>query len=393
VGTIPVLLHVGTLVEMSLWASFCLLCVLFFVHDWSEGMKISYVRIVALVVLFSTMRVSGFTTLVPLVMMMLVDVFKNKMTRREILYTMSLVGVLLPVIVASVYIGTPATYHGVASLTPVIEANAHLLRRLQIVLQSGAFTTYIYNSIRFPLVLLLLLLPLFLVNNIKRFVLVVSLFVLYFVLFYSIAPDLWGNGRYQAEYIVPFIVYSMYLVSLYLSSKKYNVLGSCLLIGCIMINLYMYSHMSMFNKASLAQDVYFKAMKKRGDYFVWSQLSYDFDTALCEARQAGLAGHVYYSPGNGYGYFAEILSGYTVVQMRQEKAIVAGIGSGIGTTTAEDIISDKDIDMVLINGSSKNKETLNEHLSDALQKNGWLLWQTFTNREYGTTVYAIKRVH
>lgn len=389
-GTIPVLLHVGTLVEMSLWACFCLIFTLFIIEEWADGKKVEYVKVISVIVIFSCMRVSGFVTLVPVVGMMFFDYIQNKITRREVFHALIPIAVLVPVILAGAYIGTPSSYHGLLSLNPYIEANASLFHRLIVAITSGTFFTNVYDSIRFPLVIFLILLPFLIIRNSKKLSLVVPLFVMYFILFYSIEPGLWGHGRYQAEYIVPFIVYSMYLFSRLLGQKYKIVL---LVLGVsIMSNIYLYTHMSEMNTASFGQDVYSTAMKNRSGYFVLSELPYNFKDALQSAKQDGFAGKLYYSPGNGYGYFAEILSGYTVGEMKQEKLLVGNVGVGIGTTTAEIINVNKDISLVLINGSKNNRETLNEQLVYNLQKKGWLPWKEFANKEHGTVIYGFKRV-
>lgn len=389
-GTIPVVLHVGTLVEMSLWATFCLVFVLFVIDDWSEGKKIKYLKVISLIVIFSCMRISGFITLVPIIAMLGYDFFHRKINKKEVLYAVAPMTVLIPVIFASIYIGTPSSYHGAISFNPYIEAQASLFRRLHVAIASGTFFTNVYDSIRFPLVIVLALVPILVWRNTKKAVLVLSLFVMYFALFYSIEPGLWGNGRYQAEFVAPFIIYGVYLFSLVVSRwQKILIVVFCLV---IVNNLYLFTRMSEMNEASFGHDVYSTVMKKREGYFVWSELPYNFKEALQSAKQDGFAGNLYYSPGNGYGYFAEILSGYTVSEMQQQKSIISRIGVGIDEKTSDSIIADKDIRLVLINGSRKNKETLNERLATTLQKNGWVPWREFTNSIYGTTMYGFKRV-
>lgn len=390
VGTIPVLLHVGTLVEMSLWATFCLLVVLFTINSWCEGEKIHYVGIISLIVVLSCMRVSGFITLVPIVGMLMFDFFYKKIKLRDTVYALSPILVLLPIIFANVYIGTPASYHGLISLDPYVPAGSSLLERLYIALDGGYFFTHIYNSIRFPLLVVLVLLPLLLLRNVKKFLFVGGLFVLYFILFYSIAPGLWGNGRYQAEFVVPFIVYGMYLVGREIG-EKYKVVLLVLCI-CIVSNIYVYSHSSELNKASYGQDVYFDAMKKKGEYFVWSELPYNFKAALQQAKEEWFAGATYYSPGNGYGYFSEILSGYTVEEMQKQKSIISRVGVGISSSTARTVNFDNDVHLVLVNGSINNKDTLNEQMVSQLKKDGWGVWKEFKNEEYQTVLSGYIRL-
>jgi hypothetical protein len=390
-GTIPLLLHVGTLVEMSLWASFCILFVLYIIDAWSDGEAIDYCMVISVVVIFSCIRVSGFVTLIPILGMMYFDFLHTKISKKEAIYALIPILVLVPVIFASVYVGTPSSYRGLVSLNPYIEAHASLVERLKVAIFSGTFFTNVYDSIRFPLVIFLVILPMVVWKNIKKALLVIPLFLMYFVLFYSIEPELWGHGRYQAEYIIPFIVYSTFLFTLWVG-KKYHV-AVVVLCLCVISNLYFYTHMSEMNLGSFGQDTYSTAMKKRDRYFAWSELSYNFKEALQSAKNEGFGGRLYYSPGNGYGYFAEVLSGYSVNEIQQEKIIVSGVGVDIDSKTADRIISNKNIELVIINGSKNNKESPNEKMVSRLQKNGWIPWKEFTNEEFGTTMYGFRRPH
>lgn len=388
-GTIPVLFHIGGLVEMSLWTCLCLVLTLFFIDIWSEGKSVNYVQIVTLVVILSCMRVSCFIALIPIFGMMLYDYYHKKVTIADIRYALAPCLVLLPILFMSMYIGTPSTYHGVISLDPYVPENTNLIGRLGVAIHSGAFYTNVYNSIRIPLIFLLGIVPFIIFRNYKKGVLVTLLFTLYFVIFYSIEPGLWGHGRYIAEFIVPFIIYSIYLLSTL--CKRNSIFLIVLLISGSIYNVYSYIHIPEMNTYSIGQDVYSKAINKRGEYFALSEFPYSFDQALVEAKKDGYAGKLYYSPGNGYGYFTEILSGYTISEIHLEKLIISKIGVGIDEKTADVIIANKDVKLVLINGSPQNKGTLNEKLAYNLQNKGWTPWKQFSNEKYKTVLYGFIR--
>ena len=387
IGTIPVLWHVGTLVELSLWSAICFILVLFWIHDWCEGKKLNYLVIISSVVILSTMRVSAFITLVPIFIMMVLD-YKNNIVTKNVLYRIiPPILVLLPILFASFYLGAPSTYTGEMSLDPYIRADASLFERLVILFQSEGVITYMYNSLRFPLIFFLLVLPCAFVKNVKRGVLVSVLFVLGFILFYSINPIFWGHGRYQAEYLAPFVVFGVYLFSIWLY-KKNKYVAFFVVVVLTIINIYFYKHIQELNQATHGQDMYAVAIKERGQYFVLSEFPYNTNEALQVAKEDGYAGQIYYMSGNGYGYFSQILSGYSVAEMKKGKEIVSSLGDEI---TAREIDENKKIQLVLVNGSPKNKEALPQKLADELRGLGWVSWRDFSNNEYGTTLYGIRR--
>jgi hypothetical protein len=220
-------------------------------------------------------------------------------------------------------------------------------------------------------------------------ILVPGLWMVCFVLFYSIEPGLWGNGRYIAEYAAPFVIFAMYLLL-----EEYGVIRAValgLVMVCVLSNVYMYHQASTLNKASYGRDVYFYAMRKPGEYFIWSELPYSFTKALHKAQEDGFAGSLYYSPGNGYGYFAEMLSGYSVEEMKQQRDIILDIGVGLDASSSQRINQDKRIKLVLVNASENSTTTLNEQLLVSLQNNGWKPWHTFTNDVYHTALVGMVR--
>ncbi len=387
IGTIPVLWHVGTLVEPSLWAGICFVFVLFCINNWSNGKKLNYFVIISAIVLFSTMRVSSFITLIPIGIMMLIDYTNRILTKKEFLYSLVPTLILLPILFASFYLGTPSTYTGDISLDPYIPANASLFERLAVLFTSGGIMTYVYNSLRFPLVLFLLIIPCYFFGNIKRGALITLLFVVGCVLFYSINPVFWGHGRYQAEYLAPFIIFGIYISTywLYRRSKNLAVVFLTILIIC---NIYLYKHIGEMNSAMRGQDTYGIAIKKLGDYFVVSEFPYSFTYALQQAKNNGYAGKIYYATGNGYGYFSQILSGYSVDEMRQEKEIYTRIG---GDITAEKIDKETNIQLVLVNGSENNHKALPQKIADDLQTLGWVQWKEFSNDRFGTSIFGLQR--
>lgn len=389
VGTIPVLLHVGNLVELSIWASICFTFVLFTINDWANGENINYIKVISIITIFSLMRISSFITLAPIFVMMFFDFRKGKISKKEIIYSLSILLVLLPVVFASVYIGTPSTYPGDVSLNPYIPAHAPLLQRLWVVLKTGSFVTYVYNSIRFPLLAFLVILPILLLKNFKKLALTGLLFVFGFILFYSINPAFWGHGRYQAEYIVPFIVFGAYACFLFLSEKfKYT---NIFIIFFIICNIYLYLNISNMNASLRGQGVYSVFIKNYREYFVLSEFPYDSVTSLKEAKKDGYAGEVYYAPGNGYGYFSEILSGYSVAELKKEKLIISSVGDNLDNITAREINENKDIKLVIVNGSEKDRTLLPQKLADDLRVLGWANWKEFYNDKYGTTIYGLIR--
>jgi len=220
-------------------------------------------------------------------------------------------------------------------------------------------------------------------------------FLAAFVVFYSIRFTLWGVGRYQAEYVVPFSVVGLFLAVTAMHrlgrSRKYVVV---LLLSLLVFNVGSYIRLPLANpSADSMRDTFFQVIKERGKYSILSELPFPYGKALRTANERGF-GSVVYTAGITYGAFGEILSGFTVNQvsagrnriLRMEALKRAREISTMGPPAVEDIESDKNIQLVLVSdcvGADLFVGRLSMH--------GWKPWMEFRDDQYGATIRGLLR--
>jgi hypothetical protein len=396
VGTIPVVWHTGLLVEFSIWTTLLFTYVLFFLYQ-KETITQTYVRPLVVIGISTLMRVSGFVALIPLFIHYLLSKKRSfQDIGTYILYAIPVAIMILPIIFGNAITGTSATYQGEVYDSLGITSHASLLSRLNVLVTHGYLYGIEYNSFHLPLLIILTLLP-FLIFT-RKLVLwpALALFVICFILFFSVRPLLWGNGRYQAEYLAPLIIVAIFyivltfqrLISISGLVKKILIL---IFLLCLLINnFYEFKHIPLYTKDVIGKSDYFENAKILGKYFILSEFPYDYKRALITAKEEGYATSTYYIPGNGYSYFAKILSGYTLEEMRYETGLRQSIGYEFSPNTFSETIdrikNNKDVTIILVNRAVLDKDFYPEKISDNLSYFGFKEWKNFREPMYGNTI-------
>lgn len=381
----PLLAHVGLLVESSVWTFFTWTVLLFFFLK-SDSTPSLYAAMFSLITVASYMRVSAFVAVIPLLLHFFIA---QKRTLDEVRVFISLISiqglVLVPLVAVSSILKGAAAYQGEVYSIYGVHEHAALFSRVFAAYQGGYIEAALYNSLH-----LLVLVPLLLIFLLKKKELTsyALLLVTGFLLFFSIAPELWGNGRYQAEYFLPFVVVG--LVLFYVRIKQTGIIIS-VAFGIFLYNTYLFNHMNILNANYVGKSSYFSDAKKRGDYFVMSETPYEYQEPLISLREKGYAREILYIPGNGYSYIAKILSGYSPEDLSKEKEFRETFGVTLGTTSPELIGASKDVKYIVINRAKKDASFTNEVFLRALLKSShWRLIETYTDGFYGniTEVYS-----
>ena len=277
VGTIPVLWHVGVLAEQSVWTAVSWTAFLFYVFAYSE--KFNYIRWISIISIFTLLRQSVFVALLPLFLIIIVDLFKRKEFKiKEIFILISPIFLMLPFLFSSVINGTSASYLG----------DIPSFQRVLVALDSEIVFNAIMNSIGWPWVIFLFIPLLFFIKNSLKISAVLIFFIAGVYVFYMIAPGLWGIGRYQAEYIIPFIILGFFLIVNF-AVKRYNLAHKLLpVIFTILIinNIYVFKNLAGFNKPidqlkiSFNQDI-----KVRSQYAILSEFPYEYKKHLQKLKK------------------------------------------------------------------------------------------------------------
>jgi len=379
VGTIPVLWHVGILAEQSIWTAVSwTLFLLYFLGDKNntERQEIDYVRWISIISIFTMMRQSAFVALAPIFLILAVDLFKKrKFFFKKIFILISPVLAMFPFLLHSVIVGTPATYLGETSS----------LQRVWTALDSGIIFNAIMNSISWPWVALLIFILLLIRNNSLGFSVISIFFISGVYIFYMITPGLWGMGRYQAEYAIPFIILGFFILVNFMA-EHYNLARKLLpmiFVVLIMYNIYIFENLAVFNrpvdelKTTFSEDI-----KTRGGYAILSEFPYKYRQALKEAKKAGYAGEIFIA-GVTYGVFSEILNDFTISEVKSEKQIYEEVQIDF---SAENIDKNSKIRLVLISDFDDSGKLKND-----LENSGWQKWKEFKNNEYRSTIFGLIR--
>ena len=382
IGTIPVLWHVGLLAEQAIWTALFWAVFLLYLagRNGEKDTAFDYIGWISAISVATLLRQSAFVALVPILVLYVFDLIKNKnFDAKNISIAFMPLLVMLPFLLHSIIRGTPATYApGEMGYVP---QGASSFLRVWIALQSGVVFTAIANSI--GLLWSFFLVPAFLCFYRKP----EKLFALFLFfagalyVFYSIKPDLWGVGRYQAEYVVPFVVLGFFCAVRLLQKFHYaNYLLPAIFIPLIAYNVYIFKNLAHFNKPiDMLVGTFNADIKVRNRYAILSEFPYAYREAFREVRKLGYGDSVYVA-GVTYGVFGEILNGFTVSEVLSVKDLA-------GTNpTADDIHRNEKIKAVLVSDFADKEE-----LIAGLKELGWQERGQFKNIEYGSTIFLFLR--
>ena len=387
-GTIPLLWHVATMPEPSIWTAIIWTLFLLAFISQNRMQEFPWSRWFTLISLFSLMRQSAFIALIPI---FLAYVFVQIQERRSglqidssrVLLTLLPVLVMIPFLIQSFAYGTPATYvdgtatniaHG--NFTPV---------RVWYAFKTGIMSHIIYNSLLMPWAVL----PFFFwicfwqdQRQLFRCLLILLFALTTVYVFYSITPILWGNDRYQSEYVVPFACLGLYVISVtFRSFGRLATIGiNVFLITLCFHNIYIYKQRYVLYTHEEALPV--------SGISIRSEDIYDYRTALKEVKNEGFAGYTYIA-GVTYGVLPEIINGFSVSEViMTNRMLKLPVKRNWLTLDAALVNSYPEIRLVLISDNGQYPA-----LKYELEEMGWRPWKNFVDAHSGKTIYGIIREH
>ncbi len=384
-GSTPVLWHVGTIAEASIWASIGFTLILLTYENYGVVNKFNLIRWTSVISILSLMRQSVFIGLFPLLLIYLINFHYKieEISPKKAFVILIPLLLISPFIIQSFVFGTPASY--IPGEVSLITAKANAFERVITAISSGIAPKAILNSILAPGIFFLFIafIPKRKAEILKSTVFI-ALFVLAFIMFYTIRPALWGAGRYQAEYVAPFAILGLYSVTVMISTIK--KIGSCfvysLLIVLFLFNVYIFTNLQKYNPTAAE---FVNKNIPLYDLTILSEYVYDYDKAYKKVKKIGLADSLYVA-GVTYGYFGPILSGYKVEDIRKLSKLkdseiggsvdyLARINENIGRTK-----------VILISDIQSSK--LIENLKEA----GWKNWTNFRNEKWGSVIYGLVKI-
>lgn len=382
VFSIPLFLHVGSLVEQSVWTAVAWTLLIFAVADENsfQSQKDFFIWFSAMAIA-TMLRQSAFLGFVPLGLLYLNYLWQNRrgINFIDVFLAVSPALVMLPFLAKSIIVGTPASYvPGEAAFVPPM---ATVLQRVAIALKSGIAWGAAFNSLGYYLMFLPLC---FLCTNKKQWLRRVVLLVFFaaaFVTFYSIRPTLWGMGRYQAEFVLPFVIFGFYQLLVFIATRLPLIAKPAIIVlgALVIFNIYVFNRLPQKNPAVDGMDFSNFQQTK-----VISEFVYNYGEALAAAKKSGLAGKTYIF-GVSYGVFSQIMNNYTVAEVRADKNIYENFKN---SREVEFAAEDKNFRLILL--SDLNIAAKKAAISN-LQILGFSPWQNFYNPEYRSTIIGLIR--
>jgi len=366
--SIPLFIHVSTLVEASIWTSILWVFILIQIPSMYGRSSIYWFSLTSVISIFVLLRITSFIAY-PLILILFMKYnwplfLKNK---KDFVRLMSPFLICLPFLSVSIIFGTPGS---IGSETELISKDYLVFNHIIYVLKSGSFIEIVLSNMNAAWLLLLLGIFIKLENEKNYFfnrIIIILFFILVIEMFFSIGPGLWGTDRYQAEYLVPFIILGGYL----LFSKINTIWKQNFLIPLFSFFL-IYSGVIGFHNYSTKPN-----MIGQGNISIrQTEQIYDYKTALIAAKNAGLAGKTLLV-GVTYGALPQILSGFTIKEVKESielnKKLMFG---GWSSASAELINNEPEIKLVLMTEMSyaSNQDNLRKNLLLL----GWKDWNIFS---------------
>ena len=389
IGTIPLLWHVGTLVEQSIWTAVTWSIFLLLLVDNDDLSDFKWIRWFSIISLCALLRQTAFLALVPLFIFYIIYVFRKiRYDFKRLFFVLVPALLFFPVIIRSFIFGTPATY--VFSESVFMPQGASSIERVWLAINSGIAPWIILNTVLLPWAIFpfFAFLPCFRsfrknINMALTFV----FFVLVFCMFYSIRTVLWGADRYQAEYIVPFAIMGFYRLFVKLNSTG-RLVSKFLIAGLVFMIFYNVFIFKNLHNLYMAQERY-------QGVAIQSESVYNYSGALKAVKDEGYAGHAYII-GITYGILPEIMNGFTIEETISTKNLfdhqmeIRNLRKMSFTKIdVEAINSSPEIEIVLISDIGQSQEGIIK----GLQTLGWKSWKNFKDNRSGTIIYGMKRGH
>jgi hypothetical protein len=223
-----------------------------------------------------------------------------------------------------------------------------------------------------------------------------AFFAVALVIYYSISPRLYGLGKYQAEYAVPFAIVGAFIcfkISVPTLKHKLIAFSMLLVIG---LNVFNFLEIPAQNKPmdELIDRLPHDLNTYDSGYHVLCGFPYEFGQAYDEVKKLDLTRNSYAIEAT-YGVFLEITNGYSLASAQVAESISRlqrKLNEETGPdspakTTVENIEKDPRIKIIILGAIQKRKE-----LVDEFMRHGWAVHAAYKNAQYGSSVIVMTKL-
>ena len=406
-STIPILLSLGSVVEQSLWSVICYCLIITKIISKKNP---NYFNLVILVTIFSFFRITSIFALIPVFAHFLIISVAEFSSKDFMAKNLRLI---IPVFAILPFLGFTIFYSTHYSQDQSLSDSSIFIESLL----SGEIFSFVLSSFNFywlvPIIFSFFL-PSF--KGVKTS-LIIFAFCLLTLFYFLNNPMLWGISKYQAEYVLPFILSGSLLFLHYLSKSKLIVIGRLVLLTLAILNTWTFtnfpSNCEAYNLTkseethlnhSIGWPFIVTSNEKEIGHFTQSLLkgasgcniisNYPYNSKEAYNFILELKKESYvYSPGVHYGVLPQIMSGFDVKSIKSVNKIlkyqdekksennIPWVGGD-----AQLINSDTKIQLVVLDlVSSKDKL-----IRDLLQF-GWIVVAEFKDSRYKSSVLVLSR--
>lgn len=386
-GTIPLSLHLASIVENSIWS---LICFTFVMMELVTNKNPNFIRLASFVAIITLFRQSVFIGYIPILIVFAASLKRpySANDRGMLLKLLAPAVIFVPFLVQSLLHGTPST----AALGDQSSQFARVFEAFG----SGVILVAIANSVS---MLWILFIPFAFVyggNYRVQGVAFLAFFVMALFMYYAISPGLHGLAKYQAEYAVPFAIVGAFNVFERLIPVLNKGVVVVLLLSVIGLNMLEYRSIPDTNKPVdvLVDTMGYAAKNYDSGYHVLCGFPYEFGSAYNEIERLGLTNNSY-TIGVTYGVFLEIVNGYSLGALREAESI-SRLQKKFNEETSTDswstaavinIERDPRIKIVVLGAVPKREE-----LVDGFIRHGWIMHVVYKNTQYGSSVIIMKKI-
>jgi hypothetical protein len=370
ISTIPILQHVAYIVEPSLWTTLSWTGLLLFI-SFGEKNSNNFSIWFFILSIASLMRVSAFVAIIPLGLYWIKFSYERFgirfLAHKDFYIPMLPILAMLPFTVRSILYGTPAT-----------EGEASKLTLLLLSVNSLLPVKVAYYSIMLPWIAFF---PIGFISRgedkLVKFLIKCIFFILAYIVFYSIRDALWGLSRYQAEFILPFVIVGILNFVFYIKEKSKHLFYFALFI-LFSWNIWVSAKFQSYT--DLQETSIFTGLRDGRSAGV-SEIVYDTRSALISVRDRGLLSATYLD-GITYGHFPQLMVWANFSELQEIKAM----GNPWGGLKMEEVHANQKIKAVILSDWEPNRNKLQKLISF-----NWKLVETFENQKYKTKTYLLIR--
>ncbi len=365
VGTVPLMLSMGTVIEHAVWGYIFFTIVL--LDLWTAN-SVNYQRVLLIVALGSLFRQSVFIALLPIALVYLLDPARPGLAQLRIARAYWLIPPLIlfvPFVGRSLLMGTPAT-ESIDKGMPVSQWYDALASGVAI----DSFLTAFHPA--WATLLVLAFIPIRKAER-SRHLIFSIFFIALWMVYHSIDRGLWGMKKYQAECFGPFIALGVFLLFRLLASLAARSVAVVACIVFVSANV-----MQFFSRDGSANPGYSISV------------SYNYRDAYARVRELGLAKNTY-SIGLTYGILPEVINRYSASEALSAQAIHRRQRDASAlpvylTADIRSVLADQEIKAVLIQGGIGAYD-----LRAGFKEAGWQEVEQFPGGDPGAVVYLMRR--